>query len=73
MKFFTTKGGCMLLYLKAKIAELGTDEHAFFRTAYMWRFGKVLFSDTDAIQYRLHAVVPRYVEDYVHHLQENQK
>lgn len=59
----------MLLYLKAKIAELGTDEHQFFRTAYMWRFGKVLFSDTDALQYRLHAVVPKYVEDYIHHLQ----
>lgn len=62
----------MLLFLKYAIAESGCDEHMFFRVAYYWRFGKMLYSDTDALQYRLHAVVPRYVEDYVHHLQEKQ-
>ena len=48
----------------------GNDEHSFFRSAYMWRFGKDLPTDTDALQYRLHAVIPKYVEEYVIHLQD---
>lgn len=60
----------MLLYLKEAIRKSGNDEHSFFRSAYYWRFEKVLTTDTDALQYRLHAVVPKYVEEYVHHLQQ---
>lgn len=59
----------MLLYLKHAIQQSGNDEHSFFRSAYYWKFQKVLTSDTDALQYRLHAVMPKYVEEYVVHLQ----
>lgn len=62
----------MLLYLKHAIAQTGNNEHDFFRSAYYWRFQKVLCSDTDAIQYRLHAVVPKYVEEYIHHIQSKE-
>jgi hypothetical protein len=60
----------MLLYLKHAISLSGNDEHSFFRSAYYWRFKKILYTDSDALQYRLHAVVPKYVEEYVIHLQE---
>ena len=61
----------MLLYLKDLIRRSGNDEHSFFRSAYYWRFEKVLESDTDALQYRLYAVVPKYVEEYVRHIQHS--
>lgn len=59
----------MYLYLREKIHSLGDDEQTFFRTAYMWRFGKDADVSSDVAQYRLHAVIPKYVEAYVQHLQ----
>lgn len=59
----------MYLYLREKIRSLGDDEQRFFRTAYMWRFQKDADVSNDVCQYRLHAIIPKYVEDYVHHLQ----
>lgn len=62
----------MYLYLANKIHELGDDEQRFFRAAYMYVFGKDYDCITDVCQYRLHAIVPRYVETYVRHLQSSQ-
>lgn len=62
----------MFLYLAHKIHEAGGDEQRFFRCAYMWRFGKDYDCVTDVVQYKLHAIVPRYVQDYVRHLQSSQ-
>lgn len=62
----------MYLYLREKIRTLGDDEQRFFRTAYMWRFGKDHDCVTDVCQYRLHAIIPKYVADYIHYLQQNE-
>ncbi len=60
----------MLLYLKYLITQSGNDEYAFFRSAYYWKFNKVCNSDTDVVQYRLHAIVPSYVREYVENIQK---
>lgn len=59
----------MLLYLANKIHELGGDIQRFFRTAYMWRFGKDYDCVNDVCQYKLHAIVPKYVQEYIKHIQ----
>lgn len=64
-----TKEQIMYLYLKETIKNLGDDEQRFFRCAYMWRFGKDYDCVTDVCQFRLHAIIPKYVEEYVRHLQ----
>lgn len=63
------KENLMYLYLREKIRSLGDDEQQFFRTAYMWRFGKDADVSTDVCQYRLHAIIPPYVQNYVCYLQ----
>lgn len=60
----------MLLFLKHLISQSGNDEYAFFRAAYYWKFNKVCNSDTDVVQYRLHAIVPNYVREYVENIQK---
>lgn len=62
----------MLLYLKYAIDRAGSDEQTFFRAAYMWRFGKDANVANDVCQYRLHAIVPRYVEEYIADMQKKQ-
>ena len=62
----------MFLYLANKIHELGDDPQRFFRAAYMFKFGKDYDCVTDVVQYKLHAIVPHYVEDYVRHIQSSQ-
>lgn len=60
----------MLLYLQNLIDESSGDCQTFFRAAYYWRFNKMLYTDTDSQEFQLHGVIPRYVEDYVVHIQE---
>lgn len=60
----------MLLYLQHLINESHSDCHTFFRAAYYWRFNKMLYTDTDSQEFRLHSVIPKYVEEYVKHIQE---
>lgn len=62
----------MYLYLREKLKELGDDEQRFFRTAYMWKFGKDYDCVSDVCQFRLHAVIPKYVGEYVNYLQGQQ-
>jgi len=62
----------MLLYLKNAIYRSGNTSFDFFRTAYLWKYGKVSNSDTDVVQYTLHAIIPRYVRDYINFLQEKE-
>lgn len=59
----------MLLYLRHCINQAKADEQSFFRSAYMWRFGKDADVSNDVCQYKLHAIVPKYVEEYVIHIQ----
>lgn len=61
----------MLLFLKYLITQTGNDDYSFFRAAYYWKFQKECNSATDVVQYRLHATVPKYVEEYVVHIQHS--
>lgn len=63
------KGDDMLLYLRYYMNQAMVDEQSFFRSAYMWRFGKDADVSNDVCQYTLHAIVPKYVEEYVIHIQ----
>lgn len=66
---FTEKETTMLLYLKEKIKQCGGDELMFFQTAYLYWFDKYNECVADVAQYRLYAVIPPYVYNYVKHLQ----
>lgn len=59
----------MLLYLANKIHELGDDPQRFFRAGYMWKFGKDHDCVNDVCQYKLHGIVPKYIEEYIRYIQ----
>lgn len=61
----------MLLYLAHKIHECG-DIQQFFRSAYMFKFGKDHDCTNDIVQYKLHAIIPPYISDFVAHIQKNE-
>lgn len=62
----------MLLYLYRKLDELRISAHEFFQLAYMAKFNKLMDLNDDFAQYLLHGVLPRYVVEYLKHLQENE-
>lgn len=62
----------MLLYFQAKISELRLTYHEFFETAYQWRFGRLVMLDDDYAQFLLHSVLPKYVVEFLQHLQESE-
>ena len=72
MSNIDVKGKEMLLYLKETIRQCGNDDMMFFQTAYYWCYQKHHDCVTDICQYKLHAVVPRYVRDYLKSLQDKQ-
>ena len=41
----------------------------FFRYAHIWRFERDVDVSTDLVQFKLHAIMPRFVEEYVCHIQ----
>lgn len=64
----------MLLYFKAKLEELRITYHQFFEVAYQWRFNPphVPCINDDYCQYLLHGVLPKYVIEYLKHLQQEE-
>ena len=63
----------MHLYLVHKMQELKVEPAYFFRLAHQWRFGREADLTRDALEYKLCGIVPMYVEQYVHHLQEGER
>ena len=59
----------MHLFLVAKLNQLRLDDVTFFRIAHVWAFGTDPDLSTDVAQYRLHALIPRYVVSYLKTLQ----
>lgn len=59
----------MLPYLLVAIERSGQDEQSFFRSAYMWAFKKDADISTDLCQWKLHNVIPPYLQSYIRHLQ----
>lgn len=64
----------MMLYFKAKLDELRITYHQFFMTAYQWRFNPARLPsiDDDYCQFLLHGVLPKYVVEYLKHLQKEE-
>jgi hypothetical protein len=66
------KGNIVHLYLVNLMDSFGLTEYEFFDLAYLARFGKVGATANDAAQYRLHGIIPKYVEWYIQqHQQES--
>ena len=62
----------MLLYLKAKLDELRVEDITFFRMAHLYQYGTDP-DQWDAIaQYRMHAVIPSFVVNYLKMLQSRE-
>jgi hypothetical protein len=53
--------------LKAAIAQSRRTEIEFFQAAYLWRYKKVHNCVNDVCQYRLNAVIPKYVLEFLEH------
>jgi spore maturation protein CgeB len=47
------------------IARSAMGDYGFFTSAYQWRFGKQYDCWNDVAQYRLHGVIPKYVEEFI--------
>ena len=64
----------MFLYFKAKLESLGMTYHQFFETAYQWRFNppKIPIISDDYCQFLIHGVLPKYVVEYLKHLQKEE-
>jgi hypothetical protein len=60
----------MLLYLVETLNRLRTDEQTFFRMAHVWCFGTDPDVSNDVAQYKLHGIVPKYVQRYLTHVKE---
>ena len=62
----------MILYLQAKLSELNLAYFEFFQVAYFWKYQKHYLSNSDCAEFVLHGIVPKYVQEYLRHLQENE-
>jgi hypothetical protein len=51
--------------LHRKLTELRTDVYTFFRLAHVWSFGTDPDLSNEVAQYRMHAVIPKYVCTYL--------
>lgn len=58
----------MELLLAEAVKRSGRSELEFFQEAYLWRFKKIGNCVSDVCQYRLHAVVPSYMKEYLDHV-----
>lgn len=56
--------------LRKKLDELRLDVHMFFRIAHFDAFGTNPDLSDDVAQYRLNALIPRYVVVYLDKIQE---
>lgn len=59
----------MLLYLKQKLNELNVEDVTFFRIAHIYQFGTNPDQWDSIAQFRLHGIIPRYVQNYLKMLQ----
>lgn len=61
----------MLLYLVETMNRLKVDEQTFFRMAHVWSFGTDPSVQDDVAQWKLHGIVPRYVQKYLQYIKES--
>lgn len=64
----------MLLYFRHKLERLGMSYHQFFETAYQWKFNppQLPSLSDDYCQFLLHSVLPKYVVEFLNHLQQEE-
>jgi hypothetical protein len=60
----------MLLYLVKTIEDLRVTDRQFFRLAHIWCFGTDPDLGNDVMEFKLHSIIPKYVERYLNHLKE---
>ena len=53
--------------VKRALAISKRTELEFFQTAYLWRFKKVGNCVNDVCQWRLNAVIPKYINEFIDH------
>jgi len=60
----------MILYLVNTLKRLNMNEVTFFRLAHIWAFsGRDPQIHDDVAQFKLHGIIPKYVQRYLHHIQ----
>ena len=57
-----------LLLLKHALLQTKKSELEFFQEAFLWKFKKIYNCVNDVVQFRLHAIIPRYVAEYLDHI-----
>lgn len=62
----------MMLYLRAKVEELGVSYLQFFETAFFWRFERHSSLNDDYCQFLLHGVIPKYAVEFLKHIQQKE-
>jgi hypothetical protein len=60
----------VLIYLVRKMGEIGVTDSAFFPIAYVSRFKRHIDVSEGVSRFRFTAHMPRYVDDFCHHLQK---
>lgn len=62
----------MILYLQEKLRQLNMSYNQFFAVAFWWQFKRTSMLNDDEAQYLLHGVIPRYVVNYLKHIQQKE-
>jgi hypothetical protein len=60
----------MQLRVCEAIIRTNTTEENFFRCAHVFRFGTTGDVTNDLVQWKLHAIVPNYIQDYATYILE---
>lgn len=63
----------MQLYIADRISRAEGGPKQFFRSAYIWRFGKDANVEHDVLTYQVGGIVPEYVREYVCNMQQKEK
>lgn len=63
----------MRLWLADRLLRENITPESFFRSAYIWRFGKIVDISRDVLEYKVAGIVPIYVEAYIQHIQRKER
>lgn len=61
----------MNLLLKNALERSKRTEAEFFRMCHIWLFGKDQMCHNDVAQYKLYGVIPKYVQEYIHYIEDD--
>ena len=61
----------MILMLEELIRRSGGTDMQYFESAYYWKYGKLVNVFGDILAYRTQGHVPRYVQEYIKHVEKS--